>query len=194
MQLVPLQQPVHPLVASHTHSCDALHRCPVAHAAAEPQVHSPPTQLSARRLSQAAQASPPLPQCCFDTAASATQVSPSQQPSQPLVVSHTQVLEVPQRRPVPHSAGVVGLPHEQTPAMQASALSASHAAQAAPPVPHFAAVRSSPVRQVSPSQQPSAQVSALQPTAVSAAASVCTGAASCCGNSVQGPVWSPLWQ
>jgi hypothetical protein len=189
-QSAPLQQPPQPLLESQTQAWLVSQRWPATHTAAEPQLHSPPAQLSARRLSQAAQAAPPWPQYCRLTAASATQVFPSQQPSQPLVVSHTQALPVSQRRPAPHAAGVPDVPHEQVPATQLLALSASQAAHALPPLPHWSVLWSAVATQVSPSQQPSGQVSGSQ----AGAASCWTGAASCCGNALQGPVWSPLWQ
>jgi hypothetical protein len=135
-QVLPLQHPPAQLVLSHAHWWDPLQSCPAAHSAAEPQVQSPPTQLSARRVSQAAHAAPPLPQCCLLTDASATHVAPSQQPSQPLWGSQTQVPPVPHRWPAAHGAGVAAAPHEQVPATQLSALVASHEAQAPPPVPH----------------------------------------------------------
>jgi hypothetical protein len=192
-QLTPSQQPVQSLAVSQTQAGVPSQRCPAAHAAAEPQVQSPPTQLSARSVLQAAHAAPFLPQCSFDTWPSARQEFPSQQPSHPVVVAQKQVPPVPQWRPVPQTAPP--LPQEHSPATQRSAVSASQAMQAAPPLPHWSALRSTPDTQVSPSQQPSAQVSALQGTATSAWASVWTGAASCCcGKSVHVPVWSPLWQ
>ena len=107
-------------------------------------MHWPPAQLSALWLSHAAHAAPPVPQYDSDPL---LHVVPSQQPVAHDVASHTHV-------PFTHRwpAAQEGLPpHMHWPPAQLSALWASHAAHAAPPVPQY---DSDPLLHVVPSQHP----------------------------------------
>jgi hypothetical protein len=76
MQLVPLQQPLGQLVASHTQAPPAQ-RWPLVHAAPVPQRQAPLAQPSAIVGSHATQAAPPLPHA---PAAGERQLAPEQQP------------------------------------------------------------------------------------------------------------------
>ena len=60
-QFSPLQQPVAQEVGEQL-QLPFLHACPTAQAAPMPHLHEPPLQVSARVMSQAVQAAPPLPQ------------------------------------------------------------------------------------------------------------------------------------
>jgi hypothetical protein len=129
-QVVPLQQPLGHDVASHWHRPPAQ-RWPPTQAGPVPQLHAPVAlQLSALLGSQAAQATPLVPQVA---SAVGLQTFPAQQPFAQEVASQTHA--PPTQRWPPWQGGPP--PHRQAPVdVQVSALSGAQATQAAAPIPH----------------------------------------------------------
>jgi len=122
-----------------------------------PQRQAPLAQLSDRPLvSHDTQTAPPMPQ--LDTTPGDTQVPPAtQQPAQPLVVSHTHI--VPLHRWPGKQDGYA--PHRHCPfAPQALDFCGSQLQQPAPAVPHDAGKLVA--WQVVPLQQPAGQLAASQ--------------------------------
>ncbi len=126
------QQPAHPLVASHTQT-PALHRNPAPHAAFVPHLHWPPLQVSAFALSHATQVDPLVPHA---PVVGVWQLLPEQHPVGHDVASHTQLPDT-QCWPAAHTAPE---PQAHWPLVHRSAFEVSHAAHAAPLVPHVAVV------------------------------------------------------
>jgi hypothetical protein len=107
-------------------------RLPAPHAGASPHWQTPLVeQPSAARGSQATHVPPPVPQVASELA---LQAPLAQQPFGQVVSSQTQL---PLMHLVPGPQGA-SLPHRQAPdwASQVSAAEVSHAAHAAPPLPH----------------------------------------------------------
>ena len=138
------QQPFGHDCALQTHWL-LLQRCPTAHCAPLPQRQPWAVQTVERVASQAAQATPLVPQVISDDM---VQVAPAQQP-----IGHDAALQTQapatQRWPAPQAAP---MPHAHLPARQESATLALQATQAAAPVPQFISVGI--MLQVLPAQQP----------------------------------------
>jgi hypothetical protein len=133
-----------------------------SHAALTPQAQVPVVapQPSARPAVWAAwqlqHETPPAPQ--WEMSLATQVVAVEQHPVHPLVVSQTQ-LEVPHRRPVPHSASPVFTLHSHAPvvALQESPV-IGHGAQAFPPEPQLSLSRPRVRHTPFESQQPSEQL------------------------------------
>lgn len=120
-----------------------------------PHAHAPVVQRSDRE-SHAAQLMPAAPHAVADCEAAETQVFPEQQPVEQLEGVQTQV-PFAQTCPAPHAAPA---PHRHAPPVQAFVVPVQ-AEQAAPPVPHAAAVCAVPTMHAPALQQPVGQLAAL---------------------------------
>jgi hypothetical protein len=145
------QQPFGQLVASQTHAPETQ-RWPVAQAAPAPQAHAPFEQRSAR-ASHAPHAAPPPPQLAVLCAPGATQVFPLQHPEGHELALQTQV---PPEQVCP-AAHAVPAPQRHVPLVQVF-VPPEHGAQAAPPVPHAAALCPPPLRHMPALQHPFGQL------------------------------------
>ncbi len=128
-QVVPLQQPVGQVVASHTH-CPLTQRSDAPQTAPVPQRQPLEEQVSARAGSHAVQAAPPVPHS--DRVPGERHAVPLQQPEEHEDESQTHWL-LRQREPALHAGPVPHL-HPVEPQLFASVrLQLTHWA---PPVPH----------------------------------------------------------
>lgn len=125
----------------------------MAHAEPPPQVHAPEAQPSERTESHVAHAAPAVPHFA---ALGVAQESPSQQPAEQLVASHTHAPLL-QRWPLAHAGPE---PQRQAPAMQRSVVIATQLTHTAPPLPHSESLET---RHVPSKQHPLGQVVPSQP-------------------------------
>lgn len=153
-QTSPLQQPEQPEVVSHR-QVPPEHRVPAGQAALPPQVHAPVAEHPSATRPQSVQSPPAGPHLAAVRAV--RHALPSQQPAQPVVASHLQVLAT-------HCAPGVQeapAPHRHEPALQPLDSDASQTWHCAPFWPHAAIVVPSRT-QTSPWQQPVGQDDASQ--------------------------------